>query len=125
MEKTQKIMIIKLSNNKQHIPLTNSEKLKERISGSWVTTLTALNSTHYIAAMYQGEIIATYEMGDKFQIERVEGKSKTGRSKSPRIKFLSLKETDLGLIGRVFEYKTKNPLSLITYEDLLKLEIKS
>lgn len=118
------IIVIKINNRKDKEPIdfTDKDALRKRASGNWITTLKTLNETRAAILMFQGQVVASYRIGDTLHLERVQGViGKSNRKASPRVG-LDLTDVDSEFQGKRIEYKTKNPISVSTYGELKALE---
>lgn len=108
-----KYIIIKLSNKRnkkfEPIPFGNANKLKERASGPWRTSLNTLYATDHALALYQGRIIAEYRLRASVQIDR----------RQHRLFFNMDTVSDSPYIGKRLDYPTANPVSILDSNDFV------
>lgn len=106
-----KYIIIKLSDMRDGkfdpIPFGNANKLKERASGSWRTSLKTLYATDHALALYKGRVVAEYRLRASVQIDR----------KNHRLTFNMDSVEDSPYIGKKLDYPTANPISVLDSKD--------
>lgn len=106
-----KYLIIKLSDYRNGklapIPFGNPNKLKERVSGPWRTTLKTLYETNHALALYKGQVIAAYQLRASVILDR----------RTHRISF-TMDEAKSPLIGKTLDYPTPNPISVLDTKDM-------
>lgn len=120
MNDNEKILVLKISNKTQPIPFSNPDELRERAAGYWLITLATLNEVQKAILLFEGQVLASYAIGDTVKIKRVEVPQNVKRKPSPRIK-LDLEQIKTEFDGTIIAYKAKNPVSIATVGELKKL----
>lgn len=107
-------LILKLSDKENAVPFSDSEKLTERANGSWRFTPARLEDVKAVLLMFRGQILEEYELGDKIIYNR----------KTKRITFDLTPIKNSQLKGKLLNYPTANPASLLDDTKIQSLIIK-
>lgn len=106
-----KYLIIKLTDKRNGkfdpVPFGNENKLKDRASGSWRISLNTLYATSHALALYKGQIIAEYRLRASVQIDRVNRRIRLNLDHVSQSKY----------VGKVLDYPTANPISVLDEKD--------
>jgi len=101
------ILVIKL--NEEHFD--KAKPILERTKGDWKISPKRLDDVKYVVVLIEQKVVATYQLGDTFEYNRV-----TGRVSDLKL----LEDNDLDVIGRNVDYSTSNPATLASYDRLFE-----
>ncbi|WP_438798703.1 hypothetical protein [Staphylococcus pseudintermedius] len=110
MNKEMNYVILKLSDEEIRIPFGDDEKLLERANGSWRLTPAKLGKAKKALLLFRGQVLNEYEVGSKIIFDR----------DNTRITFDMKTIKNSKYKGEVLDYKTSNPASIISKNDLDK-----
>ncbi|MBF7026033.1 hypothetical protein [Staphylococcus kloosii] len=110
MSKEFDYIILKLSDKEIGIPFSDDEKLLERANGNWRLTPAKLGKAKKALLLFRGQVLNEYEVGSKIIFDR----------DNTRITFDMKTIDNSNYKGKVLNYKTPNPASIISKSDLDK-----
>lgn len=97
-------LILKLSDKDKKVPFNSEKKLIERANGSWRITPAKLGDIDKALLLFRGQVLEEYEIGDIITFDR----------KNNRITFDMKVIKNSKYKGKILEYKTANPASIIS-----------
>lgn len=101
------LLILKLTGQKPD----NKEEMLERIKGGWKVSPKRLDDVKYVVVLFEQRILGTFSLGDVITYNKKIGK----------VTHLDLIETDdLDIIGQRVSYRTSNPATLSSFENLFE-----
>lgn len=110
MSKETDYLILKLSDKEIGIPFSDDEKLLERANGNWKLTPLKLGKVKRALLLFRGQVLNEYKIGNKIIFDR----------DNTRITFDMETVVNSSYKDKVLDYKTPNPASIITNDDLDK-----
>lgn len=96
-------LILKLSDKESAIPFSDSQKLTERANGAWRFTPARLKDVKTALLMFRGQVLEEYELGEKIVYNL----------NTKRITFDLTPVAKSQFKGKMLDYKTANPASLL------------
>lgn len=108
MRENSNWVILKLSDKEIGIPFSDDEKLLERANGNWRLTPSKLGKAKKALLLFRGQVLNEYEVGSKIIFDR----------DNTRITFDMRTIENSSYKGKVLDYKTPNPASIISKSDL-------
>jgi len=101
-------LVLKLSDKDKKVPFNNEKKLIDKANGSWRITPAKLGDVDKALLLFRGQVLEEYEIGDTIIFDR----------KNKRMTFDMKVIKNSKYKGKILEYKTANPASIISKSKL-------